>query len=74
MQLEEDVLDLTRDNAALTGDVLANFVNLGTVMELDARRMGFDCIDTFDHSSPQRVNFEMPSTLGSSLEGCCEKG
>ena len=56
------------------GEALAYGIYLGTVEELDARRIGFDCIDTFNHSSPQRVYFEMQSTLESSSVVRCERG
>lgn len=74
MQLVEDILDLARVNAALPGDELANGIYLSPVVELDAWGIGFDSIDTLDHSSPQRVSFEMPATFESSLEVRCEKG
>jgi hypothetical protein len=74
MQLEEDVLDLTRIKAALTGDVLTNFVYLRTVVKLDARCVGFDCIDPFYHNSHQLVHFEMSAPLESSIVGGFERG
>jgi len=49
-------------------------IYLGTVMELDARRMGFNSVDSFDHNSPQSVHFEMSTTFEFSFEAGCEKG
>jgi hypothetical protein len=74
MQLVDDVLDLARVRAALSGDELANRIYFGTVVKLDARRIGFDRIDALDHGSPQGVYFEAPAILESSLEVRCEKG
>jgi len=74
LQLIEDILDLVRVKAALSGDVLSNFVYLCTVVKLNARNIGFNGVDSFNHCSPQRVYFEAPAILESSLEVCCEKG
>ena len=74
MQLEEDILDLARVQAALPGDEMADGIYLSPVVELDAWGIGFDGIDAFDHSSPQRVSFEIPATFELSLEVVCEKG